>query len=434
LENFFWTQVLTGLTEEFSADKKDSKINQAIYSQPICTALQIALVDLLHHWGVRPVAVIGHSSGEIAAAYCKGAISRQSAWKIAYHRGRLTNLIKHLAPHIDGGMLVAGTNEEQALEYIKQVSAGKVSIACVNSPSNVTVSGDMLGINQLHEILTVDSIFTRKLKVETAYHSHHMDVIAAAYMESLHDLETLPESDSQALMFSSVTGDIVKSTDLGPKYWVDNMVSMVKFSAGTQLLLNFSSGMRDKKRRTRSDKAFVDILLEIGPHSTLEGPLREITQSDEAPKSTTLYLSLLSRGKNALETALEATGRLFVKGYPVDLQKVNSLRANNSGLPAPIADLPSYPWNHSSRYWCESHISAGHRFRKHPRYDLLGAPTADYNPMQPKWRNCIRKSENPWIQDHRVRRSSSSIWIYPKPQLDPVKHFIPRRRHDRNGR
>jgi acyl transferase domain-containing protein len=348
------------------------------------------------------VAVVGHSSGEIAAAYCKGAISRESAWKIAYHRGRLTNFIRLLAPHINGGMLVVGINEDQARKYLKRVLDGKVVIACVNSPSNVTISGDMLGINQLYELLTLDSIFTRKLKVETAYHSHHMNIIAAAYMESLRDIELLSTSDSEITMFSSVTGAIVKSTDLGPKYWVDNMVSTVRFSTATQSLLAFSPSA--KKRRSKSDISTVDILLEIGPHSTLEGPLRQILQTNEAHKSNILYLSLLSRGRNAFKSMLEAAGRIFVKGYPVDLPKVNNTGAECSNLPAPLSDLPSYPWNHSSRYWHESHLSIGHRFRKYPRHDLFGAPTTDHNPLEPKWRNFIRKSENPWIQDHRVSK------------------------------
>ena len=423
--------MLTDSTEEFCADEKSSKINQAAYSQPICAALQVALVDLLRHWGVKPVAVIGHSSGEIAAAYCKGAISRESAWKIAYHRGRLTNLIKVLGPHINGGMLVAGISEDQALDYLKRVSDGKVVIACVNSPSNVTVSGDMLGINQLHEILMADSIFTRKLKVETAYHSHHMNIIAVAYLESLHDIETLPTIGPDIVMFSSVTGDIVKPTDLGPKYWVNNMISTVRFSGAAQRLLTFSPGT--KKRRSRNDKSVVDILLEIGPHSTLEGPLRQILQSNEAQKSSIQYLSLLSRGRNAFKSMLDAAGRMFVKGYPVELLRVNNTRAEHSHLPAPIADLPSYPWNHSSRYWFESHISVGHRFRKHPRHDLFGAPTADYNPLEPKWRNFIRKSENPWIQDHRVSKSRIQTGLYAEPWLDSVKYPISSSRNDCYG-
>jgi acyl transferase domain-containing protein len=229
-----------------------------------------------------------------------------------------------------------------------------------------------------------------------------MNIIAAAYMETLHDIETLPTIDSEIIMISSVTGDTVNSTDLGPKYWVDNMTSTVRFSTAAQRLLTFPSGI--KKRRSRNDKSVIDILLEIGPHSTLEGPLRQILQSNEAHKSSILYLSLLSRGRNAFKSMLEAAGRMFAEGYPVDLPRVNNTQAEFSTLPAPFADLPSYPWNHSSRYWFESHISVGHRFRKYPRHDLFGAPTADYNPLEPKWRNFIRKSENPWIQDHRVSK------------------------------
>lgn len=346
------------------------------------------------------MAVVGHSSGEIAAAYCQGAISRESAWKIAYHRGRLTHFINLLAPHLNGGMLVAGLNETQALGYLKRVTDGKVVIACINSPSNVTFSGDILGIDQLHEVLTQDLIFTRKLRVETAYHSHHMNIIAAAYMESLHNIEVLSNTSSDAILFSSVTGDIVKSTDLGSSYWVDNMISTVKFSTAVQKLLAFSYGT--KKRRTRTNSSAVDIVLEIGPHSTLEGPLRQILESSEVHKSSTLYLSVLSRGRDAFKTMLNAAGRIFVKGYPVNLLGVNNKRTEYSNLPAPFSDLPSYPWNHSSRYWHESHISVGHRSRKYPRHDLFGAPVSDYNQLEPKWRNFIRKSENPWILDHRV--------------------------------
>jgi acyl transferase domain-containing protein len=213
-------------------------------------------------------------------------------------------------------------------------------------------------------------------------------------------------------MFSSVTGDIIKAADLGPSYWVDNMTSTVRFSAATQRLLNFSQST--KKRRSRSDNPFVDILLEIGPHSTLEGPLRQIIQNNEAQKSNNPYLSLLSRGRNALKTTLEAVGRMFIKGYLVDLLKVNNIQAGSFDLPAPFPDLPSYPWNHSSRYWHESHISTGHRFRKHPRHDLFGSPARDFNPLEPKWRNFIRKSENPWIQDHKVGRYRTQTLIRTK--------------------
>ena len=391
------------MVEELCRDQKTSNINQAVYSQPICTALQVALVDLLDDWNIKPVAVVGHSSGEIAAAYCKGAISRQSAWKISYERGRLTARIKELAPHLQGAMLAAGIGDHQALEYLQRVSDGEVVVACVNSPSSVTMSGDAKGIDQLHELLTADSIFSRKLKVENAYHSPHMQVIASAYLESLQDITTLKSTPSDVVMFSSVSGDIVNSEDLGPSYWVKNMTSTVEFSNAVQKLQDFAFGA---KRRRRDDKSFVELLVEVGPHAALQGPLKQITDLSESRKSKVSYMSLLSRGSGAFKSTLEAIGQLYIKGYPVDLWEVNNSQCRYKKAPALLTDLPSYPWSRTSRYWYESHLSTGYRFRKHPRLDLLGAPTPDYNPLEPKWRNFIRKSENPWVLDHKVRLTS----------------------------
>ena len=388
------------LVEELCRDKKTSNIDQAVYSQPICTALQVALVDLLNGWNIKPVAVSGHSSGEIAAAYCKGAISRQSAWRISYERGRLAAKIKELAPHLQGAMLAAGIGKEQALEYIQRVSKGEIVIACVNSPSSVTVSGDLTGIDQLHELLTADSIFSRKLKVENAYHSPHMQVIADAYLESLQGVTTLKSASSDIAMFSSVSGGLVESGDLGPSYWVKNMTSPVEFSTAIQKLQDFAFGA---KRRRRDDKSFVEVLVEIGPHAALQGPLKQITESSEARKSKVSYLSLLTRDCDAFKCTLSAIGQLYIKGYQVDLWEVNNSQSRRKKAPALLTNLPSYPWSRTSRYWYESHLSSGYRFRKHPRLDLLGAPTPDYNPLEPKWRNFIRKSENPWILDHKVR-------------------------------
>lgn len=111
--------------------------------------MQVALVDLLAHWGIKPTAIVGHSSGEIAGAYCKGALSRNNALKIAYYRGKLTATMNELAPSLIGGMLVTGVGEHQIQPYLEQVSNGRAYVACVNSPSNTTLSGDMDAIVQI---------------------------------------------------------------------------------------------------------------------------------------------------------------------------------------------------------------------------------------------------------------------------------------------
>ena len=113
-------------------------------AQPSCTALQIALVDLLADWDIFPTAVAGHSSGEIAAAYCAGSLSRESALKIAYHRGELATQLadRESSPR---AMISIALSEEAVAPYLEEVmnltGAGKITVGCVNSPTNVTVTG-----------------------------------------------------------------------------------------------------------------------------------------------------------------------------------------------------------------------------------------------------------------------------------------------------
>ena len=180
------------------------------------------------------------------------------------------------------------------------------------------------------------------------------------------------------------------------------MVSPVLFSQTIQNLLNHSATMR--KRRRDNDKPFVDLLMEVGPHSALQGPLKQILETNSAKFANISYISMLSRGKDANISALEAVGRLFTKGYPVNVVKVNSPTVD-SQQPMMLVDLPPYSWNRVARYWFESHLSHNYRFRKHPRHDLFGALTAESSLMEPRWRNFLRLSENPWIQHHRVGRS-----------------------------
>ena len=390
------------LLAELHRDEHTSNINEAAYSQPICTALQVALIDLLQSWGVKPTAVIGHSSGEIGAAYCTGAITKQSAWKIAYHRGRLAGSIKIICPPLKGGMLAAGIGESDARIYLERLQNPRVVVACINSPSNVTLSGDMEGIDQMKTLLDADRVFARKLKVENAYHSHHMDVFAAAYLQSILDIKPLENQDSSVKMFSSVNGLPVEAKDLGPQYWVSNMVSPVQFSHAVGALLDFSP---KKRSRVKTDKIYVDVLVELGPHAALQSPLKQIIKARDIMKANIPYVSVLHRGNNAIATALEAMGRLFLRGYPVNIAKVNEPNSAMLSRVSPIVDLPPYPWNKTSRYWFESHLSMDYRFRKHPRHDLLGALVPGSTASEPRWRNFIRPSEIPWVVDHKVQSS-----------------------------
>lgn len=198
-------------------EEKDSLVDRSDLSQPVSTALQLALVDFLDSLNVKPQAVIGHSSGEIAAAYCAGALSHTAAMTVSYRRGFTAEAVKRVLKS-KGAMLAVGLGEVEVMQYIVQVKSGKLTVACVNSPKSTTISGDAVAIDELKLILDAceESIFNRKLKVDTAYHSHHMAVVSNEYLHSLTGLEA-KEPRMDVKFFSSVTGE-QKKTGFGPSY------------------------------------------------------------------------------------------------------------------------------------------------------------------------------------------------------------------------
>ncbi|KAJ6443714.1 Polyketide synthase [Purpureocillium lavendulum] len=291
---------------ELLCEEDSTRLDIPEYCQPICTILQVALVDLLAHWGVKPKGTVGHSSGEIAAAYAAGGISHASAVKIAYYRGLYVEEIQRRLQGRQGAMMAAGISASEAQDLVEKFSteALVVRVACVNSPSSVTLSGDEEVINKLEETLRQGGKFARKLRVKTAYHSPHMEVVADDFLESMGMLELLPRF--QVPMFSSVTEEVLTDpSQLDAAYWVKNMVSPVLFKGAVEALLGHTilntEGANGKRQRK------VPIAKGV---------------SDKLSSELT-YTSLLKRKKNAALTALEAAGLLWAIGQPVDLLKVN---------------------------------------------------------------------------------------------------------------
>lgn len=385
--------------KELTASKELSQINSPKLSQPLCTVLQIALVDLLKHWNITPSSVVGHSSGEIAAAYACGALSAQDAWKTAFFRGRFAQEFSTRFPEKRGGMLAVGLSRSDVEQYIQHVECNEneaIGVACVNSPESVTISGDADPLSKLEQLLKDDNVFARKLALSNAYHSNHMELLAEDYLSSLQDIKTL-EGNPNVTMYSSVSGSVVQAAELNADYWVKNMVSPVLFDDAVQAIFAPTSGPRRRRGKAR----VINTVLEIGPHSALLGPIRQILQ--ELKKADMVEcLSVLKRNENAQATAVAAAGALWSAGADVNLGHVNSF--TEVAVPRlPLTNLPKYPWNHSTRYWHESALSKSLRFRHSPRTDLLGEPVREFTWSEPTWKNYIYVSEQPWIADHSVR-------------------------------
>jgi NADPH:quinone reductase-like Zn-dependent oxidoreductase/malonyl CoA-acyl carrier protein transacylase len=373
-------------------DAKTSLINEAHISQPACTAIQLALTDLLRSWGILPTAVAGHSSGEIAAAYAADILTLDSCMAISYYRGMATIRLKKNFPDLKGAMMAVGSSKEEIMPLIAQLTAKEVSIACYNSPTSLTISGDEPAIDELQALMEQQQMFNRKLLVDVAYHSHHMKLVAEEYRASLESLD-LPKS-TPVKFHSSLLGHLIDGSKLEPSYWVDNLTQSVRFSEALTTMCEPTDG----------HKTGVNMIVEIGPHSALAGPVKQILKScgDNAMKIP--YASALVRKRDAVETTLELASALFVKGAALDLGAVNLPRPSKT--PSLLVDMPRYPWNHQTKYWHESRMAQKSKNRTAPRNDLLGTLANYSNDLEPTWRNILRIDDLPWLRDHKIHSLS----------------------------
>jgi len=380
------------IIDELRLSESDSHLGETLYSQTICTALQLAIVDLIRTWGITPSAVVGHSSGEMGAAYASGILSFDNAMIAAYYRGRYMSASKDDDSSVPGAMMAVGMTEAKALEELKPYT-GRVTVAAVNSPGLLTLSGDEDAIDELQKALSERKVFARKLKVKQAFHSHHMFPLAPAYESALRSCKTFVPQPPTCRMFSSVTSRVADYHEMDASYWATNMTHAVRFSdALTGILLD------DR------DEQAVDILVEIGPHPALKGPSKETAQS---LKLSVDYVASLQRGSPDFECLLQMAGQLFSLGYPVDISAANaniSLDKDDEVAKTQtgclLEDLPTYTWDHS-QYWSETRFIREHRLRRF-RHSVLGHIIPGSIEKHPRFRNYLRLSEIPWLSDHVV--------------------------------
>ncbi|RHZ46920.1 uncharacterized protein CDV56_103490 [Aspergillus thermomutatus] len=346
-----------------------SRMSDPRLAQPLCTAVQIALVNLLRDWGILPCAVVGHSSGEIAAAYAAGAISASTAIAVAYPRGRAMDALTKR-----GAMAAVGLGHNEVKPYLRD----GVVVACENSPKSVTISGDEQVLDSVLQALEAEEIFCRRLAVKVAYHSHHMKEVGGSFEGSLPGVDH--GNGSMTPMFSTVTGEVMTDpTHFTPAYWRQNLESPVLFSTAIQKILKESGP---------------GLFVELGPHSVLSAPLRQMfSQLDE--KKRPAYVPTLIRKEDQWKCILATAGHLHIHGVSVHLSTLIP--------PANIlTDLPPYAWEHGERYWSETRLTHDWRLRQHPRHELLGRRTLESSDIEPTWRNLLQVENVLWLLDHKI--------------------------------
>lgn len=306
-------------------------------------------------------------------------------------------------------MLAVGAPEESVPPLFQGIKSGRIRVACINSPASVTISGDESAIDELQGVLNESDIFCRKLKVETAYHSHHMETIANQYRDALSYMSVGRPQPGGVRFYSSVTGK-AKTSGFGADYWTENLVSKVRFSGALEALI------RDSHSLSRCSN---HILVEIGPHSALSGPVRQILKHMTSETAENVladlkhfYIPTLVRNKHAMQAMLGTAGRLFELGSPAGHSMFSAILADldhSDRKHQLVQDLPTYPWDHSTEYWHESRISRDHRHRKFPTHDLVGLLDPASSLLEPRWRHHISLRALPWLRHHVV----DDITIFP---------------------
>ena len=375
------------LLKELVEPRSPQLLRSPEFSQPLVTALQLVLMATLKEWGVTPQAVVGHSSGELAAACAAGYLSQEDALKAAFYRGQAAKNCKFHPTQV--GMLAVGLGPEQVMRYI-QHSADTLQIACFNSPNSVTLSGNLPSLENVKSHLSEDGHFARLLQVNLAYHSTYMHEIGEDYEALLEaDFENFASKRGNVAMFSSVFGHEMEGlTDAG--YWKTNMLSPVKFDQATQAML--------------SGRESANFLIEIGPSNALAGPIKQILTELGSQGANVQYCTALVRGQDSIKSAYDVAGRLFASGGVINLMKVNAdMVGAQEVIPSVIVDLPNYSWNRSNEYWYESESSKDWRNRMFPHHDLLGSKVFATSWHTPAWKKTLRVIDLPWLKDHKVR-------------------------------
>ena len=352
------------LLEALGESEEKTRVSETQVAQPANFALQVALTSLYESWGVRPEAVVGHSVGEVTAAYVSGALTLDEAILVSFHRSRLQQTMTG-----SGAMLAAALTETEALDLI---GPAHISIAAVNGPSMITFSGERDALEQVADVLEGRDVFHRFLKVDIAFHSTQMDPIER---ELLFSLNGLVGKKPRIPVFSTVSGQLSGESDFGADYWWLNVRQPVRFSRALEELIG--NGFRS--------------FVEIGPHPVLRQSIIELLAHEGKSGQA---LSTLRQNSKEVDSILEAVGRLYQLGFPIDWSALKL--GQSTFLP-----LPTYPWQRE-RFWKETTQS------KQDRLGEVGHPflNSRLRTPNPVWEVELNSQFFPYLNHHQIRHQT----------------------------
>jgi len=354
------------IVDELLADEENSRVERTEVAQPANFLLQVCLAAELAAAGVHPAAFVGHSVGEVSAAYLSGALSLRNALLVSYHRARLQATTAG-----SGGMLAVGLPEDEANRWIEKLARGDVCVAAANGPASVTVAGSLPSLGALRAELESAGVFVRPLRITVPYHSVFMDPILPELAAVLGGVQP---STPSAPLYSTVTGARVEGPRLDAAYWLDNVRRPVRFAEAMGALIG--DGHR--------------VFLEVGPHPVLSGNVREMLVHT---RETGTAIPTLRRGEDDLAQVNRAIGALYVAGC------LGGDAPWTGGGPTAHVDLPAYPWQRT-RLFHEAPAVTLQRAGTPRRRPLLGDRATDGDVRH--WQTELSATRLPWLRDHVV--------------------------------
>jgi myxalamid-type polyketide synthase MxaE and MxaD len=349
--------------DQLQAADSHSRLDEIDVIQPVLCAISIALAEVWRAWGVMPDVVIGHSLGEVAAACVAGAIGWEDAARIITTRSRLMKRVSGR-----GAMAVVGLSVAQAQAAIKDY-ADRLSVAVSNSPTSTVLSGDPAALEAVIATLQAQDIFCRRVKVDVAAHSPHMDALREELVTALRDVQ--PQSAAVSI-YSTVTGQTIDGSVLDATYWGRNLREPVLFAAAVEQAI----------------AAGVTTFIELSPHPILTQAI------EQTARANLVVLPSLRREEDEQVALLTSLGDLYVAGYAVDWRKVYPQ--------GEVVPLPPYSWQHE-RFWFEtSHAQQGIVGGQKAAHPLLGWQIDVADRTSRVWQVDLDRRRLPQLGAHRL--------------------------------
>jgi len=298
----------------YPPEGEESPINQTAYTQPVLFALEYALAELWNSWGIRPDVALGHSLGEYVAACRAGVFSLEDALKLTARRAQLMQALPR------NGKMVAVFSDEQRVAAALQAETQRVSIAAVNAPNQVVISGLDTAVDRLTERFRAEGVRTAPLTVSHAFHSPLMEPMLAEYRRMLEEVEF---GRPKFPVVSNITGREAGDELCTPDYWCRHVMQAVRFADSIQAVAELGC----------------KVFLEVGPNPVLLGLARNCLPDDGR-----LWLPSLRKRRDEWNLLLRSLGEMFLHGVEVDF------KGFDRDYPRRRVALPTYPFQRR-RYW-----------------------------------------------------------------------------------